>query len=173
MIVNLPQAFVQSHNQKFRKFFKIMLSLSSKLEKKAISIDVKSIQNESVQSFSAFAVKLNEEQLRPIILSLTKWASKIKDGQEVNHQKAIVLCKLLSCVLETLKEFFVPFLPLYFETFIMPVLKSLTTQLKGSGKKRSHAQAETSVPQDVQETLLAELCRTIQLNFKYDSGAFI
>ena len=125
MIENLPQAFVQSHNQKFRKFFKIMLSLSAKIEKKAINIDVRSIQDQSVKAFSAFAVKLNEEQLRPIVLSLTKWALKTKDGQEINHQKAIVLCKLFSCVLETLKEFFVPFLPLYFETFIMPALKSL------------------------------------------------
>ena len=85
MIENLPQAFVQSHNQKFRKFFKIMLSLSAKIEKKAINIDVRSIQDQSVKAFSAFAVKLNEEQLRPIVLSLTKWALKTKDGQEINH----------------------------------------------------------------------------------------
>ena len=98
---------------------------------------------------------------------------KAKEGKEFNHYKAIMLCKLLTGVLNMLKEFFIPIFPLYFEGLLVTVLTSLIAKLKGSSGKRSRAQVQSDVPQDVLESLLIEVCLTLQLNFKFDSNAFI
>ena len=172
MITSLPQSFIQSHSQKFLKFFKTVFALPFKLAKDGLSLDV-TIQEQIVDCFSSFVIKLSEEQLRPIILSLTKWAMKTKEDKEFNHYKVIMLCKLLTGVLNTLKEFFVPLFPIYFEPMIVHVLNVLITKLKGSSAKRSRAEMESDVPHDTVETLLTEVCLTLQMNFKFDTNAFI
>ena len=72
-----------------------------------------------------------------------------------------MLCKLLTGVLNTLKEFFVPLFPIYFEPMIVHVLNVLITKLKGSSAKRSRAEMESDVPHDTVETLLTEVCLTL------------
>ena len=173
MIKNMPQTFIQAHNQKFLKFFKNVFALPHKLDKASLSLDDE-IQEQIVDCFSSFVIKLSEEQLRPIILNLIKWAMKAKEGKEFNHFKTIMLCKLLTGVLNTLKEFFVPFFPIYFEPMIVVVMTSMIAKLKGTGfGKRSRIQAESDVQDDILETLLIEVCHTLQMTFKYDTNAFI
>ena len=82
-------------------------------------------ENLIVLCIQAFVVKLTEEQLRPFILSITKWAMKVKEGESFNVYKATVLCQVLVGVLHTLREFFLPLIGLYFEPVILEVLKFL------------------------------------------------
>lgn len=60
---------------------------------------------------------MNEEQLRPLIVRQSKWAFKTKktDGFAFNMHKVIVFLTTANKLLEGLKEFFVPLLPLYFD----------------------------------------------------------
>ena len=77
-----------------------------------------------------------------MILSVTKWAMKEKSEQEFDFHKAVIFCKLLSGVLDTLKEFFVPLLAIFFEPAILKIILTLTKLLKGAGAKRFRAQLE-------------------------------
>lgn len=94
-----------------------------------------------VSCFTAFVVKLSEEQLRPVILRITKWAMKEKGEEAFDFQKALMFCKLLSGVLETLKEFFVPLIAIFYDNGILKILLTLVKLLRGpaGSMKRSRA----------------------------------
>lgn len=62
-----------------------------------------------VDCFSAFILKLNEEILRPIIVSLAKWSAK-------ESQRKLVFFQIMCGCLNTLREFFVPMVKIYFDT---------------------------------------------------------
>ena len=72
----------------------------------------------------AFIIKLNEEQLRPIVVKLTKWGMKAAEEEHADCIKATTLCQALSGILEVLKEFFLPMFGVFFE----PVLMALINQ---------------------------------------------
>lgn len=78
--------------------------------------EVDSVEAAIVNCFVAFIVKLNEAQLRPVILKLLKSASKVSEnaGAFPVH-KTLVFFKLANALLESLREFFVPSYSLYFE----------------------------------------------------------
>lgn len=94
---------------------------------------------------------------------------------EFDFHKAMILCKLLSEILAKLKEFFVPLFSLFFEPAILKIINTLIKLLKGfPGGKRSRAEIDHSeVSQDLSEKLLYEVCNTLTLLFKYDTGCFI
>ena len=98
-------------------------------------------------------VKLNEEQLRPVVLKVVQWAMKEKDDQEFDFNKALVLCQLLSGVLQTLKEFFVPFLAIFLEPALLKITLTLTKLFRGSSNaKRSRAQqTHANIPNELSE----------------------
>lgn len=124
VLKNLPAKFVQENSKKFITFLKECFSLSSRTAKKSIQVpDAVSVA--IVDCHNAFIVKLSEEQLRPCILRVTKWAMKAKGELEFDFQKALVFCKLLCGVFETLKEFFVPLMSIFFEAGVMNILATL------------------------------------------------
>ena len=85
-----------------------------------------------------------------------------------------MLCKLLSGVLETLREFFVPLLVIFFEPAILKIMETLTKLLKHSGAKRSRSElVHGDVPQELSEELLFAVCQTLLLCFKYDASCYI
>ena len=61
-----------------------------------------------VECFNAFTLKLNEETLRPIIVLFAKWTAK-------DPKRRLILFQVLSGCLETLREFFVPMIKIYFD----------------------------------------------------------
>ena len=124
MLKNLPPKFIQENNKKFIAFNKEIFSLSSRAAKKSVQLS-EDISDAIIDCFNAFVVKLSEEQLRPCILRITKWAMKEKGEQEFDFHKALIFCKLLSGVLETLKEFFVPLIGIFFEAGILKILTTL------------------------------------------------
>ena len=136
MLKNIPAKFVQEHSKKFILFLKECFALSSRASKQGKDIS-DGIQSCIVECFNSFVIKLTEEQLRPVIVSITKWAMKEKNEHEFDFHKAVIFCKLLSGVLETLKEFFVPLLAIFFEPAILKIIMTLAKLLKGAGAKRS------------------------------------
>jgi hypothetical protein len=129
-----------------------------------------------VLCIQAFVVKLNEEQLRPFILSIVKWAMNAKEEESFNVYKATILCQALSGVLHTLREFFVPLIALYFEPVILEVLKYLGEALASakSKRKRQHHQIKQS-DQDTKaaEKLAVMVLELVRFSFKYDATSFI
>ena len=83
----------------------------------------------------AFVVKLNEEQLRPFISSIVKWAMKSNDAG-FNILKVTMLCQVLTGIVHSLREFFIPLFSLYFEPLILEALKYLTEVLVSAKQKR-------------------------------------
>ena len=97
-----------------------------------------------------------------------------KSEQEFDFHKALMLCKLLSGVLETLREFFVPLIAIFFEPAILTIMETLTKLLKHSSSKRSRAELNHGdIPQELSESLLFSVCRTLQLCFKHDASCYI
>lgn len=77
VLKNLPSKFVQEHSKKLTTFLKECFNLPSKVAKQGKEVN-EAIQASIVACFNSFVVKLSEEQLRPIIASVTKWAMKEK-----------------------------------------------------------------------------------------------
>jgi len=99
VIRRLPQGFISEYSQKFVLFFKQMYGLP--VEKPECTPLL-------VECFNSFILKLNEEVLRPIIASLAKWSAKVNERQ-------LVFYHILNGCLETLREFFVPLVKIYFD----------------------------------------------------------
>ena len=129
MLKNLHGKFVQENSKKFITFLKECFSLTSRAAKKSVEVPPIVI-NAIVDCFNAYVVKLSEEQLRPCILRVTKWAMKAKGELEFDFHRALIFTKLLCGVFETLKEFFVPQIFLHASQefvpnkFIVPLKKS-------------------------------------------------
>jgi hypothetical protein len=120
-----------------------------------------------VEFFNAFVLKLNEQTLRPIVVTLAKWASK---SDELDQTKQLILMQVFNGALATLKEFFVPYLSIYFDSTILASFEFATKGLYvGKGGKRSHeALTSTILPE-----FLPEICAITTANFKYDSGSVL
>jgi hypothetical protein len=107
VIRRLPQSYVTEHHQKFVVFFKQMYGLPVKVPKCTALL---------VDCFSAFILKLNEETLRPIIVSLSKWSSK-------EAQRKLVFFEIMCGCLNVLREFFVPMVKIYFDTVAQTLIE--------------------------------------------------
>lgn len=77
----LPQSFVGEHSMKLGTFFKIIFKLPSK---KQVSPSL------LIELFQAFVLKLNEKTLRPIIISLSKWACKSSEDESISTDKMLI-----------------------------------------------------------------------------------
>ena len=82
-----------------------------------------------VGCFTAFVLNLNEDNMRPMLTKLSKWAMKQK-GDEYNLDRANIMCRLLTGLLETLREFFIPLIvPICFEPVILPLMNAVASRL--------------------------------------------
>jgi hypothetical protein len=157
------------------KFLKQTLALPYQTQKQGLQL-AHEVETAIVICLQAFVVKLNEEQLRPFILSIVNWAMKPTDSG-FNPLKATILCQVLIGVLHTLREFFVPLIGLYFEPVILEVLRYTSEQLQSakSKRKRQHHQTKTeSFGEDAgNEKLATAVCDLVKFSFKYDAGSFI
>ena len=79
-------------------------------------------------------VKLNEEQLRPLVVKQVKKA--FKEGEEMwDMHKAIMMVRVMNTLLDGLKEYFVPLIGLYIDK-IIDILKFMGEQSSNQEKKR-------------------------------------
>lgn len=105
--------------------------------------------------------------LRPVITSLTHWAAK---APEFQPERQLILLQIFNGALITLKEYFVPFIQMYFEPVL---LAGFTFSAKclavKTDKKRSHDEASHGVP-DLDPLLLPQLLTLVMHNFKFDSS---
>lgn len=96
------------------------------MPKRLISTDTLVVDS-IVSCFSAFVLNLNEDSMRPMLTKLSKWAMKQKND-EYDLDKANIICRLLTGLLETLREFFIPLIvPLCFEPVILPLMNSVSS----------------------------------------------
>jgi len=79
-----------------------------------VSLD--KVEHEIVRAIQAFVIKLNEDQLGPVLLSLVKWAQKspkqLYGPCQVNLHRQTLLFKVSSGILDQLGEYAGPFLRL-------------------------------------------------------------
>jgi len=134
-----------------------------------------------VSCFSAFVLNLNEDSMRPMLTKLSKWAMKHK-GDEYNLDKANIMCRLLTGLLETLREFFIPLIvPICFEPVLLPLMNSVSTQLSAKSQKlgnkraRENENAEDNSSDNNEKaiSLLSVLAMTLRQSFKYDYNSII
>jgi len=77
---------------------------------------VDEVENAIIKCFVAFVVKMNEGQLRPQLVKLLKTVQKASQGPlPFNLHKSLVFFKLMTSILNHLKELFLPSYSLYFE----------------------------------------------------------
>ena len=142
--MRMKKDFCAENFKKICQFFKEALSFPQRYYKANNNVDIHQldfIETCIVQSFQQFVIKLNEDQLGPVILMLVKWAQK---GTEINMHRQIILYKTLSGVVEALGEYAIPFIKLQM-TNTCDVLQALITDFKAlnsSGKKRPRVSAE-------------------------------
>jgi hypothetical protein len=86
---------------------------------------VRDVEESIAKSFEQFVVKMNEEQLRPLIVKHAKLSFKEKTDIEsslpYNMHKSISFIRTMNVLLGGLREFFVPLMPLYFENILSVV----------------------------------------------------
>ena len=152
MIRRLPQSFISEHYQKFVTFFKQMFGLPVQRPESTEWL---------VLSFNAFVLKLNEETLRPIVSSLSKWSTK-------HSKRQIVFFEILCGCLETLHEFFVPMVRIYFDSIVNAMIECHQTLGPTKPQKRPHGATG-----DASFELLTITCRLTELTYRYDTGSFL
>ena len=87
VVMRMKKDFCADNFKKICKFFKEALGFPQKFYKSNNNVDIHQIDRiESciVGSFQQFVIKLNEDQLGPVILMLVKWAQK---HSEVNMHR--------------------------------------------------------------------------------------
>ena len=148
MLAALPKEFISEHSKKLLKFLKQTLALPYATVQQGFTVSSE-IEELLVQCVQAFIIKLTEEQLRPFILSIVKWAMKVnsKTGG-FNIYKASMLCQVLIGVLHALREFFVPLIGLYFEPVILLVFKHTTEALASTKQKKKRQHHQTLESED-------------------------
>lgn len=85
-----------------------------------------------VDCFNAFILKLNEEVLRPIIVSLAKWSIK-------ENSRKLVFYQIMCGCLNTLREFFVPMCKIYFDALAASFTECFEALKSHKSVKRSRA----------------------------------
>lgn len=100
-----------------------MFSLPQKAESSAPHI---------VECFNAFILKLNEETLRPILVIFAKWAVK-------EPKRRLILFQVFCGCLNTLREFFVPMIKIYFEQALTCLTECQKDLNVGKQGKRTHS----------------------------------
>jgi len=151
------------------------------------------VEESIVHAFQQFVIKLNEDQLGPVIVQLVKWAhkaSKEESHPKINMHRQIILYKALSGVVEVLGEYAVPFIKLHISNTVETLgalikdFKSLkSSKVSGLiGKKRPRIESEAAhmLESDTSDgqghtmlKLLIKICENLTVNFRSDSGAFI
>ena len=140
-------------------------------------LNVREVETAIAESYQQFVVKMNEEQLRPLIVKQAKQAFKQnEEGFLFNKHKAIVFFRTINILLTGLKEFFVPLLPLYFDK----LLDTLTAFNQGSSSddsvKRKRDQFDFEQDDEQNHTLfelLKLVVENLRLNFTNDNASFI
>lgn len=115
-----------------------------------------------------------------MLTKLSKWAMKQKND-EYNLDRANIMCRLLTGVLETLREFFIPLIvPICFEPVLLPLMNGVSKMLSARplkvGNKRARGDddmEESNEKNEKANSLLSVLCLTVRMAFKYDYNAII
>lgn len=175
VIQRIKKEFVGENHKRLFAFFKTAFGLTLAFHKQAGSdmAAVRDVEQAIADSYMQFVVKMNEEQLRPLVVKQVKHAFKA----DVNKHKAIVFFRTVNTVLNGMKEFFVPLLPLYFDK-LLEVLVFLggQQQHQESNLKRKRDQVDFESEEKHQHTfyeLLQLALETLRLNFTYDTNSFI
>jgi hypothetical protein len=74
-------------------------------------------------------MKLNDEQLRPQLIKILKMVTKKKEGEHVipyDLHKSVIFFRLMTGILATIKDFFVPSYSVYFD-FQLELLAGLNS----------------------------------------------
>jgi len=164
LLKSLPQDFISNFNPALLKFFKKTFNMPKRL----IGADTLVVDS-IVSCFSAFVLNLNEDSMRPMLTKLSKWAMKQK-GDEYNLDKANIMCRLLTGLLETLREFFIPLIvPICFEPVLLPLMNTVSTQLSAKSQKLGNKRAredenveDNSQNNDKAISLLSVLATTLR-----------
>jgi len=140
---------------------------------------VREVDEAIAQSYEQFVIKMNEEQLRPLVVKQTKFSFKSMadsdSGFPYNLHKAISFIRSMNVLLSGLREFFVPLLPLYFEN-VLAVITLLGEHQEEENIKRKRTALEFNADDSEAHTLyelLQEFVKNLRLNFVYDTGSFI
>lgn len=119
VLQGLSKQFCSEEWAKLSKFFRTAFGLaqvSYKHNGKCELPKVDDVERAVVEAFQRFVIKLNEDQLGPVILKLVKWANKssknLYGDSALNWHRQIISFKALNGVVEQLGEYSVPFLRL-------------------------------------------------------------
>jgi U3 small nucleolar RNA-associated protein 10 len=122
---------------------------------------------------------MNEDQLRPLIVKQTKWAFKSKNTEgesfPYNLHKSISFLRSMNALLNGLREFFVPLMPLYFDR-VISIISILGQQKEQENLKRKRQQIDFNADDKHCHTfyeLLTLTIKNMQLNFVFDNVSFI
>ena len=77
--MRIKKEFIIENHSKLFEFFKSAFSIPYIYSKSHGAVDmsnVSDVEDSIAQSYEQFVIKMNEEQLRPLIVKQTKWAFK-------------------------------------------------------------------------------------------------
>jgi len=162
----------ENHKRLFA-FFKSAFDLTLAFHRQAgrDMAAVREVEQAVDDSYLQFVVKMNEVQLRPLIVKQVKHAFKA----DINKHRAIVFFRTFNTLLTGMKEFFVPLLPLYFDK-LLEILVFLGDQQQETTAKRKRDHIDFEADEKQQHTyyeLLQLALETLRLNFTHDTNSFI
>lgn len=125
VIQRVKKEFIIENHKKIFAFFKNAFAITYTFFKTHGNIDmsnVREVEESIAQSYLQFVIKMNEEQLRPLIVKQAKFSFKEKSDEDsslpYNIHKSICFMRTMNVILGGLREFFVPLMPLYFDNIL-------------------------------------------------------
>lgn len=173
VIQRIKKEFVGENHKRLFAFFKSAFGLTLAFHRQAgrDMAAVREVEQAVADSYLQFVVKMNEEQLRPLIVKQVKHAFKA----DISKHRAIVFFRTVNTLLTGMKEFFVPLLPLYFDK-LLEVLIFLGDHQQLESAKRKRDQVDFEADEKQQHTfyeLMQLALETLRLNFTHDTNSFI
>lgn len=122
VVMRVKKEFIVENHKRIFQFFSHAFTLPLTYSKHAAAPgtdmpDVTQVEISIAQSYEQFVIKMSEDQLRPLIVKQVKQAFVQTEGEAFafNKHRVIMFFRVVNTLLNSMREFFVPILPLYFD----------------------------------------------------------
>ncbi|TNV87638.1 hypothetical protein FGO68_gene2900 [Halteria grandinella] len=182
VVMRVKKEFIIENHKRIFQFFSHAFTLALTYSKHSPTStdmpEVKQVETCIAQSYEQFVIKMSEDQLRPLIVKQVKQAFIAQEGEafSFNKHRVIMFFRTINTLLGSMREFFVPMLPLYFEK-LLACLTLFGQSAQTESLKRKRLGTLEFDQDDEQNHTLFELLQLVventRINFSYDNLSFI
>eukprot|EP01080_Neovahlkampfia_damariscottae_P001118 gene1118-10632_t len=165
LISNMKNKEIETNSNQILKFFLNTLEIR-KLNSETIE-DINEVEDDAIETFKTFIVKLNEKTFKPVFMKLLEWSREEVD-RSLNFDKLITFYKIIYKISDVLKSIFLPFWDYLLEHSLNDLNSTLIEV--NDKKKRKRNEIENS---NKFHSLIMIICDSLKKYFFYDEEGLL